>query len=260
MTIRNDEIDLDTEILDLLTKQRDAALGRTLELEEQVRRLHAEATLATEVKAAAGAGAALVDLQAQLRRLMDNPCPSMAFGFGPEDTAKAVTSEVAEILAESPGSEAAQRECAGLLAAAVRMAMVHGADPVECMRTEARRLESRLDTRARLQCPWATAKVIEADPRLERLWTVITMEAIRCEIAAWLVDGDDPHVVVMPRGLLNFNEGILIGDCFPRGTDVRILPVEEARRWWRSIFSKEEAGYLVAIRDDQGPRFERTKS
>lgn len=57
----------------------------------------------------------------------------------------------------------------------------------------------------------------------------------------------------------NFNEGILIGDCFPRGTHVRDLPVEEARGWYKAIFSAEESGMLVAIRDDQGPRFEKAR-
>lgn len=216
-------------------------------------------SITQDIKELAEAGQAMLDLQRQLKRLMDTPCHSMAFGFGPEDTARAVTSEVEEILAEPVGSEAAQRECAGLLAAAVRMAMVHGADPAECMRSEAKRLESRLGTMARLECTWATAKVIEADSRLERLWVAITLDAVKCEIAAWFVDGDDPHVVVMPRELLTLSGGLLIGGCFPYGTDVRIVPIETAREWWRSIFSAEEHGYLVAIRDKQGPRFEKAR-
>jgi hypothetical protein len=205
------------------------------------------------------AGEALLDLQDELTRLMETPCSSMAFGFGPEETAKAVTSEVAEILAEPAGSEDAQRECAGLLAAAVRMAMVHGADPVEAMRSEALRIKTRLDTMDRLACSWATAKIVEKDPRLERLWVVVTMDAIQCEIAAWFVDGDDPHVAVVPREKITITNGILIGDCFPHDRDVRILPIEDARGWWEAIFSAEQAGYLVAIRDEQGARFEKAK-
>lgn len=212
-----------------------------------------------EIWQAYASGQALLDLQDQLKRLMATPCSSMAFGFGPEETAKAVTSEVAEILAEPAGSEAAQRECAGLLAAAVRMTMVHGADPVEAMRSEALRLKTRLDTMDRLACSWATAKIVEKDPRLERLWVVVTMDAIQCEISAWFVDGEDPHVAVVPREKITITNGILIGDCFPTDRDVRILPIEDARGWWDAIFSAEQAGYLVAIRDEQGARFEKAK-
>lgn len=263
--------DIDTEILDLLTKQRDKTLAAAEDLQQKIGEFKAAADAARhyactmlekankalcdalEHMEMASHGAALDALQYQLKRLMETPCPSMAFGFGPEETAKAVISEVQEILAEPAGSEAAQRECGGLLAAAVRLSMVHGADPIEGMAVEAKRLGWRLDTMKRLGCSWAAAKVIEADPQLEHLWCAITLEAITCEIAAWTVYGGKT-VAVMPTAPLSDTQRDLIYDCFP-GMAVRISPDFDEVSWRMVICGAVNVGRVVAVRDAQGPRF-----
>lgn len=240
-------MDMDDEIADLLASQRDRAIA-------QVQALEAECS---NLRRMAAIGEALCDLQHELGRLMKTPCPSMAFGFGPEDTARAVTSEVEEIMAEQPGSDAAKRECSGLLAATMRMAMIQGADPAACMRQEADRIKGRLDTMARLGCSWAAAKTIESNPLLERLWVAVTMEAVTSDIAAWFAPGEPLVAVVMPRAPLPDRARLLVSDCFSDVGGARVAPLFGAYAWSESIRLATSTGCTVAVRDGEGPRFVR---
>lgn len=241
-----------------MAKERDAARAEVERLSKENSALREAATqnaLPMEVRA----GRALLALQEQLARLMANPCPSMAFGFGPEDTAKAVTSEVAEILAETVGSEAAKRESAGLLAASVRMSMVQGADPIACMESEADRLQWRLDTMQRLSCTWAVAKAIEADPRVEALYIAVDMFWNNDQdIAAWYASEPEAHVIVMTTFKAEDVDRQHLADCFPKHKVV-IVEVTNPREWWRGIEGAEASGLLVAWSDRNGPHLSSRK-
>jgi hypothetical protein len=174
------EASTNDEVARLLEKQRDAALERVAYLNEALEEARSSnETLRARVDTLTGErhrlignfesmqgfvrdGEALRNLDNQLTRLMNTPCPTMKFGFGREATGMAVISEVLEVLSEDGNSNEAKKECAGLLAVAIRMARIHGVDPAQAAASEAKRIKNRLDIMERHGCTWADAKTIEA--------------------------------------------------------------------------------------------------
>ena len=88
-------------------------------------------------------GAAVRGLVEQVERLRKRP--PMAIDISREGVAKHVASEVREVLNEIPGSQDAHRECAGVIATSLHMAVVDRAPIVRIIECETDRLERRLD-------------------------------------------------------------------------------------------------------------------
>lgn len=112
-------------------------------------------------------GGVLADLQREIHRLRDHWCPTMSFGVSAPEIADAVKAEVDEVLAEEIGSELARKEAAGVLAVAVHLAVVHGADVEAVLADEVRRLHARLD-HVEAGGTWAEAKAIERGEQASR--------------------------------------------------------------------------------------------
>jgi len=114
--------------------------------------------LLMEALAHAKLGRAFRDLEAQILRLRELHDDTMGHGLGASDVADAVNAEVMEVRAEEPGSPAARRETAGVLATAIHLVRVHGWNLHDAMVDEAQRLRHRLDWMEYGGKPWSEAK------------------------------------------------------------------------------------------------------
>jgi hypothetical protein len=94
----------------------------------------------------------------RLRAMMEQRPDAFTTDGSPESIAIVLANELAEVNAEQPGSEAAQRECGDVFAAAVHLLLAHDACLLEEVDTVLAKIEARLDAMDEHGCTWAEAK------------------------------------------------------------------------------------------------------
>lgn len=90
-------------------------------------------------------GRALAELVGQIERLRRTAPEQTPFGFDPDDVAKMVAREAAEVQDETPCSTAAREECGDVLAGAVHLLLAHRGNLVQAIAGVAAKLRARLD-------------------------------------------------------------------------------------------------------------------
>lgn len=192
-------------------------------------------------------GRALIELEAEIKRLRGNPCPTQRFGLRPTDVAGAVISEVNEVLAESPCSQRARTEAAGVLAASLHLVLVHGGPPETALKEEGTRLRQRNDLVA-MGHTWAEAKLVQ---RFE-VPAIMTWSAAR-----HAVDVDQAEAAAAWSGTKGLEMAVFFGARHKerRITDrlVTVVHVATSRRQIQDYADEAQAkGYVAALRFADG--------
>lgn len=121
-------------------------------------------------------GAAVRGLVEQIERLRKNPPPPL--DVSREGISAHVVSEVGEVANELAGSPAAQRECAGVIATSLHLAIAEESPLVRIIEDEADRLQRRLD-RVEAGGTWEDAKAEESEA--DHSWLVPGILVEDCE-------------------------------------------------------------------------------
>jgi NTP pyrophosphatase (non-canonical NTP hydrolase) len=127
---------------------------RTAELAEAMVRLRIADRDATFGRAVL----TLADQILRLRAMMAARPNAFTTDSSPASVAAVLSGELAEVARETPGSEAAQRECGDVFAAAVHLMIAHDACLLAELDGVLSKIEARLDTMDEHQCTWAEAK------------------------------------------------------------------------------------------------------
>lgn len=127
---------------------------RTAELAEALARLRISDRDAAFGRAVLG----LADQIVRLRMMTSEFPDAFATDNSPASCAAVLTGELAEVCRERPGSEAAQRECGDVFAAALHLMIAHDVCLLAEIDAVVSKIEARLDAMDEHGCTWVEAK------------------------------------------------------------------------------------------------------
>jgi hypothetical protein len=155
---RAQETEQQTKALARAEQLRDGARAqcerRTAERDEALVRLRIADREATFGRAVL----ALANEIVRLREMMTMRPDAFPGDSSPASIAAVLAGELAEVGREEPRSEAAQRECGDVFAAAVHLMIAHDACLLAEVDAVVSKIEARLDAMDELGCTWAEAK------------------------------------------------------------------------------------------------------